>query len=246
MSSRLQGKVAFLTAAGQGIGKASALAFAREGASVIATDIDSKKLRDLNSISEISTYELDVMDTAKVEKFLTDIPPPNIVLNCAGYVHQGTILECGYDQWDYSFELNVRSQFVIIKNLLPRIIRNNGASIINISSVASSIKGIINRCAYGASKAAVIGMTKALAADFVKQNVRVNAICPGTVDTPSLEERMREIGNIEKARKDFIARQPMGRLGQPEEIAETAVYLASDEAKFVTGQTMIIDGGITI
>ena len=143
MSSRLQGKVAFLTAAGQGIGKASALAFAREGASVIATDIDSKKLRDLNSISEISTYELDVMDTAKVEKFLTDIPPPNIVLNCAGYVHQGTILECGYDQWDYSFELNVRSQFVIIKNLLPRIIRNNGASIINISSVASSIKGIL-------------------------------------------------------------------------------------------------------
>ena len=246
MSSRLQGKVAFLTAAGQGIGKASALAFAREGASVIATDIDSKKLRDLNSISEISTYELDVMDTAKVEKFLTDIPPPNIVLNCAGYVHQGTILECGYDQWDYSFELNVRSQFVIIKNLLPRIIRNNGASIINISSVASSIKGIINRCAYGASKAAVIGMTKALAADFVKQNVRVNAICPGTVDTPSLEERMRQIGNIEKARKDFIARQPMGRLGQPEEIAETAVYLASDEARFVTGQTMIIDGGITI
>jgi len=246
LSSRLQGKVAFLTAAGQGIGKASALAFAREGASVIATDIDSKKLRDLNSISEISTYELDVMDTAKVEKFLTDIPPPNIVLNCAGYVHQGTILECGYDQWDYSFELNVRSQFVIIKNLLPRIIRNNGASIINISSVASSIKGIINRCAYGASKAAVIGMTKALAADFVKQNVRVNAICPGTVDTPSLEERMRQIGNIEKARKDFIARQPMGRLGQPEEIAETAVYLASDEARFVTGQTMIIDGGITI
>ncbi|MAW34437.1 MAG: NAD(P)-dependent oxidoreductase [Proteobacteria bacterium] len=246
MSSRLQGKIAFLTAAGQGIGKASALAFAREGASVIATDIDSKKLRDLDSINEISTCELDVMDTAKVEKFLTDIPPPNIVLNCAGYVHQGTILECNYDQWDYSFELNVRSQFVIIKNLLPRIIKNNGASIINISSVASSIKGIINRCAYGASKAAVIGMTKALAADFVKQNVRVNAICPGTVDTPSLEDRMRQIGDIEKARKDFIARQPMGRLGQPEEIAEAAVYLASDEAKFVTGQTIIIDGGITI
>lgn len=246
MSSRLQGKIAFLTAAGQGIGKASALAFAREGASVIATDIDSKKLRDLDSMNEISTCELDVMDTAKVEKFLTDIPPPNIVLNCAGYVHQGTILECNYDQWDYSFELNVRSQFVIIKNLLPRIIKNNGASIINISSVASSIKGIINRCAYGASKAAVIGMTKALAADFVKQNVRVNAICPGTVDTPSLEDRMRQIGDIEKARKDFIARQPMGRLGQPEEIAEAAVYLASDEAKFVTGQTIIIDGGITI
>ena len=246
MSLRLQGKIAFLTAAGQGIGKASALAFAREGASVIATDIDSKKLRDLDSISEISTYELDVMDTAKVEKFLTNIPPPNIVLNCAGYVHQGTILECDYDQWDYSFELNVRSHFVVIKNLLPRIIKNNGASIINISSVASSIKGIINRCAYGASKAAVIGMTKALAADFVKQNVRVNAICPGTIDTPSLEDRMRQIGDIQKARKDFIARQPMGRLGQPEEIAEAAVYLGSDEAKFVTGQTMIIDGGITI
>ena len=246
MSSRLQGKIAFLTAAGQGIGKASALAFAREGASVIATDIDSKKLRDLDSINEISTCELDVMDTAKVEKFLADIPTPNIVLNCAGYVHQGTILECNYDQWDYSFEINVRSQFVIIKNLLPRIIKNNGASIINISSVASSIKGIINRCAYGASKAAVIGMTKALAADFVQQNVRVNAICPGTVDTPSLEDRMRQIGDIEKARKDFIARQPMGRLGQPEEIAEAAVYLASDEAKFVTGQTIIIDGGITI
>ncbi len=246
MSGRLEGKVAFLTAAGQGIGKSTAIAFAKEGAEVIATDVDSKKLQDLDKISRITTRQLDVLDDNAIEAITKEVPTPNILFNCAGYVHQGSILDCSYDDWDYSFRLNTRSHFVVTKSFLPKLLDKNNVSIINVASVAGSLKGIINRYAYGASKAAVIGMTKALAADFVQQGIRVNAICPGTVDTPSLGDRMVALGDVKKARQDFVRRQPMGRLGEPEEIAATALYLASDESRFVTGQTMIVDGGITI
>ncbi len=246
MSKRLEGKIAFVTAAGQGIGRATAIALAREGAEVIATDIDSEKLKELPTKAGISTNVLDVLDTKAVTDMAKQIPTPNVVFNCAGYVHQGTILDCTDADWDFSFALNVRSHFIVTKALLPGLIEKKDGSIINVASVASSIKGIPNRYAYGASKAAVIGMTKALAADFVREGIRVNAICPGTVDTPSLGDRMRELGDIEKARQNFISRQPMGRLGTSEEIAEAAVYLASNESAFITGQTIIIDGGITI
>ncbi len=246
MSSRLKGKTAFLTAAGQGIGKATAIAFAREGASVIATDIDLSKLGDLSNYPNIEIKKLDVLDPDAIQNLCSEIPAPDILFNCAGYVHHGNILDCGYDDWDYSFNLNVRSHFVITKKLLPKMLEKSQASIINIASVASSLKGIVNRYAYGASKAAVIGMTKALAADFVHRRLRVNAICPGTVETPSLEERIRAQGDVERTRKNFVKRQPLGRLGSPEEIAEIAVYLGSDESSFTTGQTFVIDGGITI
>ena len=184
MSGRLEGKVAFLTAAGQGIGKSTAIAFAKEGAEVIATDVDANKLQDLDKISRITTRQLDVLDDNAIEAITKEVPTPNILFNCAGYVHQGSILDCSYDDWDYSFRLNTRSHFVVTKSFLPKLLDKNNVSIINVASVAGSLKGIINRYAYGASKAAVIGMTKALAADFVQQGIRVNAICPGTVDTP--------------------------------------------------------------
>jgi 2-keto-3-deoxy-L-fuconate dehydrogenase len=189
---------------------------------------------------------LDVLDDAAVAKAAAEVGAPDILFNCAGFVHHGTILDCTGDDWAFSFNLNVRSAYVVTRTFLPAMIASGGGSIINVASVSGSVKGIPNRFVYGATKAAVIGMTKSLAIDFVKNNIRANAICPGTVDTPSLGDRIRALGDEEKARADFVARQPMGRLATAEEIAGMAVYLASDEAQFITGQTMIIDGGITI
>ncbi len=246
MSGRLSGKLAFVTAAAQGIGRATAQAFAREGAKVVATDINEEKLAALSGLGNIQTHRLDVLDDAAVAKMAAAVGTPDILFNCAGFVHHGTILDCTDDDWAFSFNLNVRSAYVVTRTFLPAMIANGGGSIINVASVSGSIKGIPNRFVYGATKAAVIGMTKSLAIDFVKNKIRVNAICPGTVDTPSLGDRIKAQGDESRARAEFVARQPMGRLAAAEEIAEMAVYLASDEAQFVTGQSMIIDGGITI
>jgi 2-keto-3-deoxy-L-fuconate dehydrogenase len=246
VSDRLGGKLAFITAAAQGIGRATAQAFAREGARVIATDINEELLAELSNIDGIEVRRLDVLDDAAVEQTARDIGAPDILFNCAGFVHHGTILDCSDKDWAFSFDLNVRSPYVVSRAFLPGMISNGGGSIINVASVAGSIKGIANRFVYGTTKAAVIGMTKSLAIDFVKNGIRANAICPGTVDTPSLGERIKALGDEQKARADFVARQPMGRLATAEEIAEMAVYLGSDESQFVTGQTMIVDGGITI
>ena len=246
MAGRLDGKIAFVTAAAQGIGRATAQAFAREGAAVVATDINDEKLSSLSDLDNIEVRRLDVLDDAAIAKIGADIVTPDILFNCAGFVHHGTILDCTDDDWAFSFNLNVRSAYVVTRTFLPAMIANGGGAIINVASVAGSVKGIPNRFVYGATKAAVIGMTKALAIDFVKQNIRVNAICPGTVDTPSLGDRIRAQGDETRAREGFVARQPMGRLATADEIAGMAVYLASDQAQFVTGQTMIIDGGITI
>ena len=246
MSGRLEGKTAFVTAGAQGIGLATAQAFAREGATVIATDINDQKLAELSGQDGIQTQRLDVLDDAAVAKMATEVGAPDILFNCAGFVHHGTILDCTDDDWAFSFNLNVRSAYVVTRAFLPAMVSGGGGSIINVASVAGSVKGIPNRFVYGATKAAVIGMTKSLAIDFVKNNIRANAICPGTVDTPSLGDRIKALGDEAKARAEFVARQPMGRLATAEEIAGMAVYLASDEAQFVTGQTMIIDGGITI
>ncbi len=246
MSDRLGGKLAFITAAAQGIGRATAQAFAREGARVVATDVNEEILSQISGIDGIETRRLDLLDDAAVEQIARDVGTPDILFNCAGYVHNGTILDCNDKDWAFSFDLNVRSAFVVSRSFLPAMIANGGGSIINVASVAGSIKGIANRFVYGTTKAAVIGMTKSLAIDFVKNGIRANAICPGTVDTPSLGERIKALGDEQKARADFVARQPMGRLAKAEEIAEMAVYLGSDESQFVTGQTMIVDGGITI
>ncbi len=246
MSARLEGKTAFVTAGAQGIGLATAQAFAREGATVIATDINEQKLAELSGQEGIQTRRLDVLDDAAVAKMATEVGAPDILFNCAGFVHHGTILDCTDDDWAFSFNLNVRSAYVVTRAFLPAMVSAGGGSIINVASVAGSVKGIPNRFVYGATKAAVIGMTKSLAIDFVKNNIRANAICPGTVDTPSLGDRIKALGDEAKARAEFVARQPMGRLATAQEIAGMAVYLASDEAQFVTGQTMIIDGGITI
>jgi 2-keto-3-deoxy-L-fuconate dehydrogenase len=246
VAGRLSGKLAFLTAAAQGIGRETALAFAREGASVWATDVNEDKLAELAATPGITARKLDVLDDAAVQRLAAEVGAPDILFNCAGFVRHGSILECSDKDWDFSFNLNVRSQYVVTRCFLPAMIANGGGSIINVASVAGSIKGIANRFVYGATKAAVIGMTKSLAADFVRKGIRANAICPGTVDTPSLGDRIRAQGDEQKARADFVARQPMGRLATAAEIAETAVYLASDETRFMTGQTVIIDGGITI
>ncbi len=246
MSDRLGGKLAFITAAAQGIGRATAQAFAREGARVVATDVNEEILSQISGIDGIETRRLDVLDDAAVEQIARDVGTPDILFNCAGYVHNGTILDCNNKDWAFSFDLNVRSAYIVLRTFLPAMIANGGGSIINVASVAGSIKGIANRFVYGTTKAAVIGMTKSLAIDFVKNGIRANAICPGTVDTPSLGERIKALGDEQKARADFVARQPMGRLAKAEEIAEMAVYLGSDESQFVTGQTMIVDGGITI
>jgi len=246
VAGRLNGKRAFLTAAAQGIGRATALAFAREGAAVIATDVNEAKLAELEGTPGIETRRLDVLDDAAVQSLAAEIGAPNVLFNCAGFVHHGTILECTDKDWDFSFRLNVRSHYVVIRSFLPKMLAGGGGSIINVASVAGSLKGIPNRFVYGASKAAVIGMTKSLAIDYVRKGIRVNAICPGTVDTPSLGERIKALGDEQKARADFVARQPMGRLADAAEIAELAVYLASDESRFMTGQTVVIDGGITI
>jgi 2-keto-3-deoxy-L-fuconate dehydrogenase len=246
VSGRLQGKTALVTAAAQGIGRATALAFAREGAAVIATDINTGKLGEIASTPGIRTRSLDVTDPAAIASLAKEITIPNILVNCAGFVHHGTVLDCSMKDWDFSFNLNVRSMYLLIQALLPRMLENGGGSIVNIASVAGSIKGIPNRFVYGASKAAVIGLTKSIAIDYVKRGIRCNAVCPGTIDTPSLGERINAFADPVKARADFIARQPMGRLGNAEEIADLCVYLASDESVFMTGQTVINDGGVSL
>ena len=246
MSGRLQGKTALVTAAAQGIGRATALAFAREGATVIATDVNMDKLNEIAATPKISVRKLDVTDGAAIGALAKDMPTPHVLVNCAGFVHHGTILDCAMKDWDFSFNLNVRSMYLVIQALLPRMLDNAGGSIINIASVAGSIKGIPNRFVYGASKAAVIGLTKSIAIDYVKRGIRCNAVCPGTIDTPSLGDRINAFADPVQARKDFIARQPMGRLGNAEEIGNMCVYLASDDSVFMTGQTVIIDGGVSL
>ena len=242
---RLKGKIALVTAAGQGIGKASALAMAAEGATVWATDVNEKLLASYAGVANIHTAVLDVMDKSAIQKMVGGLPAIDVLFNCAGFVHAGTALDANDEQWDFAFDLNVRSQFWMIQAALPNMLANKKGSIINMASVVS-IKGLPNRFVYGASKAAVIGLTKSVAADFVTQGVRCNAICPGTVDTPSLADRINVYEDPVEARKNFIARQPMGRLAQAHEIAPIVVFLASDESAFVTGQAYGIDGGMTI
>ena len=238
---RLAGKTAFVTAAGQGIGRASAEAFLAEGAKVFATDIDPDKLAGLDGAER---FALDVTDAASIADAAERAGPVDILFNCAGYVAVGTVLECDPDDWERSFAINVRSMFDAIRAFLPGMIAQGGGRIVNMASVASSLKGIRFRAAYGATKAAVIGLTKSVAADYIDKGVACNAVCPGTVDTPSLGERIAAFDDPEAARRGFIARQPMGRLAEAHEIAKLVVYLASDEAAFVTGQAIAIDGGI--
>jgi 2-keto-3-deoxy-L-fuconate dehydrogenase len=247
LSGRLSGKKALLTAAGQGIGAATARAFAEEGAQVYATDLNDQLLQKLAAeLPGIQTRKLDVRDIQVVNALAAELGAIDVLFNCAGFVHQGTILDCSEQDWDISIDLNVKSMYRTTRAFLPAMIAAKRGSIINMSSGASSIKGAPNRFVYGTTKAAVIGLTKSLAADFIRQGIRVNAICPGTVESPSLEQRIAALGDVEKARKEFIGRQPMGRLGKPEEIAALAVYLASDESSFTTGQIHIIDGGWTL
>ena len=247
MSGRLTGKTALITAAGQGIGRASALAFAAEGASVLATDVNEATLATLAAENPaIRTRRLDVRDNAAVAALAAEVGAVDALFNCAGFVHNGTVLDCTEEQWDFAFDLNVKSMYRMCKALLPAMLKAGGGSIINMSSGASSIKGAPNRFVYGTTKAAVIGLTKSIAVDFIGQGIRCNAICPGTVQTPSLDERIAAQGDLDKARASFIARQPMGRLGRPEEIAALAVYLASDESAFTTGAIHVIDGGWTL
>lgn len=240
---RLAGKTAVVTAAGQGIGRASAILFAAEGAKVVATDLDEARLAGLDGCS---TARLDVMDAAAIEAFARATGTIDVLFNCAGFVHHGTILECEERDWEFSFDLNVRSMYRVIKAFLPAMLAKGGGSIVNMASVASSVKGVPNRFVYGTSKAAVIGLTKSVAADFVTRGIRCNAICPGTIETPSLGERIRSQGDYDKARAAFIARQPMGRLGTAEEIAALALYLASDESSYTTGAIHLADGGMTM
>ena len=234
------------TAAAQGIGRESALAFAREGAHVIATDVNESKLRELAGTPGIVTRRLDVLDKAAIQACAAEVGALDVLFNCAGYVAGGTILECDDAAWDFSNNLNVRAMFWMTQAFLPAMVANGGGSIVNMSSVASSVKGVINRFVYGTTKAAVIGMTKSVAADFIKHGVRCNAICPGTVQTPSLDDRINSAADPVEARKAFIARQPLGRLGTPQEIAALAVYLASDESAYTTGTVNVIDGGLTL
>ena len=246
MAGRLAGKTAFITAAGQGIGRGTALAFAREGAKVWATDVNAKTLADLEGKDGIRTRVLDVLDEAAIGKLAGEVGQVDVLFNCAGFVHHGTILDCTLKDWEFSFNLNVKSMYLVTRALLPGMLKKGGGSIINMSSIASSLKGLPNRFVYGATKAAVIGLTKAIAADYVKQGIRCNCIGPGTVDTPSLGERINAFADPVQARKDFIARQPMGRLGSVEDITGILVFLASDESKFATGNMYSIDGGMTI
>ncbi len=249
MAGRLAGKTAFVTAAAQGIGRASALAFADEGARVIATDVNEAKLADLKA-GNLSTKRLDVMDPAAITALPAETGAIDILFNCAGFVHQGSILDATEEEWQFAFDLNVRSMFRLIRAFLPGMLARGAGSIINMASAVGSLKGAPNRFVYGASKAAVVGITKSVAADTVTRGVRCNCICPGTIQTPSLDDRIAanaaQAGSVEAARAAFVARQAMGRLGTPEEIAALAVYLASDESRFVTGQAMVIDGGWTI
>lgn len=237
---RLAGKTALVTAAAQGIGRATVEAFLREGASVIAADIRTEALEGLEGVT---VRQLDVTDREAVKAIAEAFPNVDVLYNCAGFVHAGTILDCDEDAWDFSNALNVTAQYRMIRAFLPRMIENGGASIINMSSVCSSIKAVPNRFAYGATKAAVIGLTKSVASDFVTKGIRCNAICPGTVETPSLLQRLRDTGDFDKAYGEFTARQAMGRFGRVEELAALAVYLASDESAFTTGTINVIDGG---
>ncbi len=246
MSNRLQGKRALVTAAGAGMGRAAVLAFAREGARVLATDVSAELLKDLGGRPGVETARLDVLDDAAVAAFAQTAGAVDILFNCAGWVHQGSLLECAIADWDRSFDLNVRSMFVMCKAMVPRMIAQGGGVILNMSSVLGAGKAAPNRLAYASSKAAVQGFTRALAIDHVKQGLRVNCVCPGTVDTPSLGERIQAFADPAQARKDFVARQPMGRLATAEEIAETFVYLVCDESSFMTGQAVYVDGGMSL
>ncbi|NIZ63263.1 NAD(P)-dependent oxidoreductase [Sedimentitalea sp. CY04] len=246
LEGRLVGKTALITAAGQGIGRATAELFAQHGATVIATDVNTASLAELEAVDGVSAVKLDVTDVQAVKDVLGQAGPLDILFNCAGVVANGTILECSKEDWDFSFNLNVTAMFQMIQTALPAMLENGGGSIINMSSVASSIKGVPNRFAYCASKAAVIGLTKSVAADYIKQGIRCNAICPGTVDSPSMHGRLRATGDYESALAAFIDRQPMGRIGEAEEIASLALYLASDESAFTTGQAHAIDGGWSV
>lgn len=240
---RLQGKTAVVTAAGQGMGRATALAFVREGAQVFATDIDEAKLESLAGYANVRTARLDVLDPAQIKAFAAETPPPDILFNCAGYVHHGAILDCDEDAFDFSVNLNVRAMYRMIRAFLPGMIAKGGGSIINMASVASTVLAAPNRFIYGTTKAAVIGLTKSVALDYIGDGIRANAICPGTMESPSLQDRMRAQGDYEAARAAFVARQPMGRLGTAEEVAELVVYLASGESAFMTGNAIVIDGG---
>jgi NAD(P)-dependent dehydrogenase (short-subunit alcohol dehydrogenase family) len=246
MSERLKGKRALVTAAGQGMGRAAVLAFAREGAKVIATDVSAELLRAFDGNAAISTSRLDVLDEREVQAFVEKTGAVNVLFNCAGWVHQGNLLDCTLEDWDRSFDLNVRSMFVVTKAMLPKMIGAGGGVVLNMASVLGARKAAPNRLAYAASKAAVEGFTRALAIDHVKQGIRENCVCPGTVDTPSLGERIKAFADPEQARRDFVARQPMGRLATAEEIAETFVYLVSDESSFMTGQAVFVDGGMSL
>jgi Dehydrogenases with different specificities (related to short-chain alcohol dehydrogenases) len=247
MSGRLAGKIAFVTAAGQGIGRATANEFADEGAVVWATDIDERLLPALShDRTSIKTRRLDVLRAQDIADCAAEIGTIDILFNCAGYVHHGSILDCSEKDWDFSFDLNIKSMYRTCRAFLPGMLKAGKGSIINMSSAASSIKAAPNRFVYATTKAAVIGLTKAIAADFIRSGIRCNAICPGTVQSPSLEQRIAAQGDVEKVRSEFVARQPMGRIGRPEEIASLAVYLASDESSYTTGQIHIIDGGFSL
>jgi 2-keto-3-deoxy-L-fuconate dehydrogenase len=245
----LTGKTAFVTAAGQGIGRATAEAFAAAGAKVVATDVDTAKLAGLES-DAIRTAGLDVLDPVAVARAAKDAGAIDILFNCAGVVHQGTLMEASEADWSFAFDLNCRSMFRTMQAFLPGMLTRGRGAIINMASVASSLKGVPNRFIYSASKAAVIGMTRSVATDYVTKGIRANCLCPGTVGTPSLDERIAAnaaaAGSIDAARAAFVARQPMGRLGTPEEIASLAVYLSGDDAQFITGQAIVIDGGLTL
>ena len=252
MAGRLKGKLALVTAAGQGIGRAIAEACIAEGAKVIATDLDAGKLK---SLKKATAFPLDVRDTAKVDALAKDVikkfGAPNILVNCAGYVHQGSLLECSEEDWDFSFDLNVKSIHRMLRAFIPAMLKNGGGSIVNISSAVSSIRGVPKRYAYGATKAAVIGLTKAVAADFIREGIRCNAICPGTIQSPSLDGRIEAVAkstgkSLKAVREDFIGRQPIGRLGTTAEVAALALFLASDESSYITGQAHLVDGGMAL
>ena len=246
MGARLAGKTVLLTAAAQGIGRASALAFAGEGARVTATDINEEKLAELAGVDGIETRPLDVTDPAAIEAAAREVGAPAVLFNCAGFVHHGSVLTTSEEEWRFNMTLNVDSMYRMIRAFLPGMIERGGGSIINMSSVASSIRGLPNRFVYGTTKAAVIGLTKSVAADYIREGIRCNCICPGTVETPSLEDRIAAFDDPVQARRDFIARQPLGRIGTAEEIASLAVWLASEESAYATGTAIVVDGGVSL